>query len=117
MSLKLSKLTILFAWEFVCLSLLVVLSHTGSARPEPRESALVGPIFGGLLIGAAQAITMSMSRHSIGVSTAYEDLGRALKKLTIDGLATPSISFALGIYSASVLYAVASPLSALAAGG
>ncbi|PVH95326.1 hypothetical protein DM02DRAFT_617976 [Periconia macrospinosa] len=42
----------------------------------PRSKHLVHPVFGGVLIGLAQAASVLIAKKPLGISTAYEDMGK-----------------------------------------
>lgn len=97
--------TVLAVWELLCL----VGLGLAMMLPSPSDSpALVSPIVGGVLIGLAQAATIALVKHPIGVSRAYETVGKWLLALgtgdkMLDGLITSSTAFAAGIFSGSLL--------------
>lgn len=103
----------LAAWEGICA---LVIYATYLVQPENRAGAsLVSPVVGGLLIGAAQALSMLVRKAPLGVSAAYGDLGRYVRSLagcsgderkktgSIQTALTPSVVFALGIISGAWL--------------
>ncbi|KAK0390835.1 hypothetical protein NLU13_0338 [Sarocladium strictum] len=66
----------------------------------PRSPSLLHPIIGGLFIGFGQMSSVLLARKSVGVSSAYEDIGRMFWN-TVEGRKTSSlpasISFVGGI--------------------
>lgn len=49
---------------------------TFATKLNPHRSELLDPIIGGLLVGGAQLMSLLLTKTPVGVSTAYEDLGR-----------------------------------------
>ncbi|KAB2574682.1 UPF0394 membrane protein [Lasiodiplodia theobromae] len=102
---KLNTNTLLLSWEILCV-LFVQLANvfTGVGGQGP---GLVGPVTGGCLIGAAQAGTVWLTRHTVGVSSAYGNLAQSIFHflgLKEEGpLLTPSVLFAAGILSSSAV--------------
>ncbi|KAL1636977.1 hypothetical protein SLS58_009503, partial [Diplodia intermedia] len=96
-SLRLGTNALLLAWELLCL--LAIAAAEAFRRSAPSTPAapagLVGPVAGGCLIGLAQAATVLLTRHSIGVSAAYGSLARAVSGE--GALVTPSVVFAAGM--------------------
>jgi uncharacterized membrane protein YedE/YeeE len=65
----------------------------------PRAKYLLHPVVGGLLIGSAQAMSVLVSKKTLGVSSAYEDVGKWFWSV-LDGKSGPGISnllFAAGV--------------------
>ncbi|KAK4985726.1 hypothetical protein LTR66_008080 [Elasticomyces elasticus] len=99
--------TILSVFEAM---ILLVLSLSIRFEPHGRsqQAGLVSPLMGGFLIGMAQLMSMVVSRHTIGVSTAYEDVARWLGRLAkhdtqispksaLRQLFSPAVVFVIGI--------------------
>jgi uncharacterized membrane protein YedE/YeeE len=87
----LPPLTVTLFYSATLLTLLVLTS-----KFAPVSGPLFQPLFGGLLIGLAQAASVLLARKPLGVSTAYEDVGRAvLGKPGAGGWA--NVTFAGGI--------------------
>lgn len=83
-------------------ALVVVLrfTQTGTA------SSLVSPVFGGLLIGSAQAVSLLLTSSPLGVSMGYEQLSRMIIRAfkgdwTKPALPHRSIIFSLGVIAGS----------------
>jgi uncharacterized membrane protein YedE/YeeE len=109
--LHLNPTTTFLAFEALCA---VILAVANVSTPS-GSYAWIHPIAGGLLIGAAQAASILLTTSTLGVSTAYEQIGqyfwRALGRK--DGAKPPSppsaIIFALGILAGSAATARAIP--------
>jgi uncharacterized membrane protein YedE/YeeE len=106
-SLGVNPWIVLAFWELLCFGMLRLLSALES--PGAAKQALLTPVLGGLLIGSAQAASILLTRHTVGTSGAFEDVGRWLRTL-LSGQApkspiTASVMFDAGIVSASALLA------------
>lgn len=103
-----SPWVVLAAWEVLCFGMLKMISGFESAGAGNRQG-LVSPVIGGLLIGTAQAAALTLTRHTVGTSGAFEDVGRWLRNLLSGGASkgpiTASVLFDAGIVSASALLA------------
>ena len=113
-TLNLKPSTILVAWEAFCLLILYAASAVDPSKDKPQLAGLISPIAGGLAIGAAQAAVVLLTRHSVGCSKVYENVGRYLQcavslgksqQPAVQHLLQPSVPFALGIVSTSALLA------------
>ncbi|KAN0105908.1 hypothetical protein V8E51_008784 [Hyaloscypha variabilis] len=71
--LKISSTMAILIYEIICLSIILTTSYL---LPEGHGFQRLDPILGGLLIGGAQAASLILTHASIGVSTAYESLGK-----------------------------------------
>ncbi|KAG9944622.1 hypothetical protein KCU85_g7837, partial [Aureobasidium melanogenum] len=102
-----SPWVVLAMWEIMCFGMLQLLS--GLKGPATGTQGLVSPVFGGLLIGAAQACAIALTRHTVGTSGGFEDVGRWLRNVISGdpskGPITASVLFDAGIVSASALLA------------
>lgn len=105
--LGLSTSSVLLAYEAMCLSMIYL-----TQRFAPQGQTSLSPILGGMVIGAAQASTVLMTRRTVGVSTAYQDLGRRFWKAVNPSanfpsakLVTPAVTFASGILAGTYLLA------------
>ncbi|KAH0389417.1 hypothetical protein KCU89_g16703, partial [Aureobasidium melanogenum] len=102
-----SPWVVLAMWEIMCFGMLQLLS--GFKSPITGTQGLVSPVFGGLLIGAAQACAIALTRHTVGTSGGFEDVGRWLRHVVSGdaskGPITASVLFDAGIVSASALLA------------
>lgn len=63
--------TVVLAYEALCIGMIVL-----AARLLPNNPTSVNPILGGIAIGAAQALSLLLSRKTIGVTAAHEELGQ-----------------------------------------
>lgn len=61
--------TITLAYEVICIGVIVL-----AAKFAPNYPTSVNPVVGGLAIGVAQALSMLISRKTIGVTGAHEQL-------------------------------------------
>ncbi|KAI5204093.1 hypothetical protein AUEXF2481DRAFT_32650 [Aureobasidium subglaciale EXF-2481] len=106
-SMGISPRIVVAMWEIMCFGMLQLLS--GLESPSTGTRALVSPVLGGLLIGTAQACTIALTRHTVGTSGAFEDVGRWLRNVcsgdATKGPITASVMFDAGIMSASALLA------------
>lgn len=89
--------TVVLAYETLCISMIAL-----AAKILPNDPTSINPILGGLAIGAAQALSVLLSRQTIGVSAAYQQVGRDFWSIVLPGSnAKPSsrsaIWFAIGI--------------------
>jgi uncharacterized membrane protein YedE/YeeE len=102
-----SPWVVLAMWEVMCFGMLQLLS--GIEGPTSGTQNLVLPVLGGLLIGTAQACAIALTRHTVGTSGAFEDVGRWLRNVisgdASKGPITASVMFDAGIVSASALLA------------
>nr|POE77806.1 hypothetical protein CFP56_09449 [Quercus suber] len=110
---------VLYGWETMCAAGLYITKHIQS-NPI-KATVLVDSLWGGPLIGLAQAASVIMNGHSIGVSGVYEGLAYMAMKLFRYPFSstkrrwpqlqiTPSMSFAAGIYTAAYLLASSNPV-------
>ena len=103
--------TVLLAYEVLCTITIGLL-----ARYAPNErSSIVNPILGGLALGSAQALSMLLTRKTIGVSTAYEQLGRdfwntLLPSRHAKASSHSAVTFAIGTYLGARLLAAYMPM-------
>lgn len=106
----------ILAYEATCLAVIALALFAG---PE-GAAALLHPLVGGALIGAAQAASLLLTGNPVGVSTAYEQLGQLFWRVW-DGSRSPSsqekqrppsnaIVFALGILAGSLVLVSAVPI-------
>jgi uncharacterized membrane protein YedE/YeeE len=93
--------TVIFVYEALCLTMVGITTIFA-----PSKSAYFNPILGGLFIGGAQACSILLSRKTLGVSTAYEQIGHAFWSLV-----SPSTKNAPKSYS-SLRFAVGVSLGA-----
>lgn len=72
--LGLSEESMVLVYEAACLAVVLAASYTKSAK-----NVLLPPVVGGLLIGGAQAVSLILTRNTVGVSTGYEQVGQLAK--------------------------------------
>jgi uncharacterized membrane protein YedE/YeeE len=99
----LSPNKVLLAFEAACIS---VVTAATIMKPGSGDDVL-NPVVGGLLIGGAQAASLLLTGSTIGVSTAYEQIGEyfwtafGYKDVSAPPAPPSAIIFALGILGAS----------------
>jgi uncharacterized membrane protein YedE/YeeE len=99
------------AFEAVCT---VIVAAASALTPEGSD-AWVHPIAGGLLIGATQAVSVVLTSSTLGVSTAYEQIGQYFwQALGQKDVATPpsppsALVFVLGMLAGSAAAAWSIP--------
>lgn len=102
-----SPWVVLAMWGIMCFGMLQLLS--GVKGPATGAQGLVSPVLGGLLIGTAQACAIALTRHTVGTSGAFEDVGRWLRNVisgdASKGPITASVMFDAGIMFASAFLA------------
>lgn len=85
-----------------------------SALYAPRAGVphWLHPLAGGVLIGCAQALSVLLTRQPVGVSAAYQDLGRWIWRCVSGGrtypsasLHSPALVFAVGVVGGSMVVA------------
>jgi len=69
--LSISRLTGLVGYEAICLAIICVVSFLGEEKP----GILVPATVGGLLIGLSQLASLLLTGNTLGISTAYEQVG------------------------------------------
>lgn len=67
-----NPVTATLVFEGMCISMILAVRYLAPSQSR----ALVAPILGGVLIGAAQLATLILTKAPVGVSTCYEDIGR-----------------------------------------
>lgn len=101
---NLSTPALLLLYEVMCAGMILAIQ---AFAPPHFSGRPMHPIAGGLLIGAAQAMTVLLTRRTVGVSAVYQDLGRrfwsALDSASFPAakLLTPAVTFACGILAGS----------------
>lgn len=97
--------SLLFGYEAVAVLTILAISQLA-----PRGQYPLHPVLGGMLIGLAQAASVLVSRKPLGVSGAYEDIGRACWALVQrGGLPSAQNSIFLGsmfVGAKAVLHAI-----------
>lgn len=111
-TLNISPLTVLCAWEAVCLLILQLAHAYDPSQGRPQLAGLTSPVLGGLAIGAAQAAVIVLTRRAVGCSKAYADIGHYLHSTikadkintsAIKYLLEPTMIFAIGVISAGAV--------------
>jgi hypothetical protein len=102
--------TIIWAYEAMCIGMIAL-----AARFAPNDSPYVNPILGGLAIGGAQALSLLLSRKTIGFSDAYVELGRDFWSLTLPSTHTKAAShaavwFAIGLIAGAKVLTMQMPM-------
>ena len=106
---------VLLGYEMLCAALLGGFSLFGANR---AAGTLLHPVLGGALVGAAQATSLLLTGKAVGVSTAYEEVGRWFWRIVsppptpVDGASSPrpappakAIPFAAGLFLGSLVLA------------
>ncbi|KAI1616507.1 hypothetical protein EDD36DRAFT_137318 [Exophiala viscosa] len=94
----LSTATIVLIYEALCLMMI-----TAATYLAPTRQCWLNPIIGGLLIGIAQATSVLFTRKTLGVSSAYQDIGKYFWSV-VEGKSGPGLSnivFAGGVIAGS----------------
>lgn len=94
----LSTSTIVLLYETLCLVMI-----TAATYLAPTRQYWLNPVIGGLLIGIAQATSVLFTRKTLGVSSAYQDIGKYFWSL-VEGKSGPGLSnimFAGGVIAGS----------------
>ncbi|EXJ56942.1 hypothetical protein A1O7_07286 [Cladophialophora yegresii CBS 114405] len=97
-TLGISTTTTVLLWEILCLLMI-----TAATYLAPIRDHWLNPIVGGLLIGIAQATSVLFTRKTLGVSSAWEDVGKKFWSV-VDGTSAPAptnIVFATGVMAGS----------------
>jgi uncharacterized membrane protein YedE/YeeE len=111
MKLNIDPMKVFLTFEAMCAGAVAVTSLV--TRKESHGS--LHPIAGGLLIGCAQATSILLTNTPLGVSTAYEQIGRYIcRALGQTGVAAPpsppqALTFASGILVGSAVSATFLP--------
>ncbi|KAJ9640628.1 hypothetical protein H2204_003257 [Knufia peltigerae] len=106
----LSTTSVVFIYEALCVLMIIAANHLA----PPAQNHWLNPILGGFLIGVAQATSVLFTRKTLGVSTAYLDIGRYFWSI-LEGKAGPGLSnviFAGGIMAGSKIISQYVPISA-----
>ncbi len=93
-NLGLSTTSTVLLYEILCLVMI-----TAATLLAPTRDHWLNPIVGGLLIGVAQATSVLFTRKTLGVSSAWEDVGKYFWSV-VDGISSPAptnIVFATGV--------------------
>lgn len=117
-TLNLSPFTVLVAWEVACLVMLRLISLYNPSQKQPQLAGLITPVFGGLILGAAQGAVILLTRHAVGCSAAFEVIGRYLSSTATSSkhalsamhhLLEPATLFSAGVVSAGAIGSAYSP--------
>jgi len=81
---KTAEMQAVLVYELLCLAIIVSTSYL---MPHSVESSRLNPIAGGLAIGAAQAASLILTGSPVGVSTAYQNIGECVNRIT--GISSP----------------------------
>lgn len=115
---NLNPSTILLVWEAFCLTILYFASTYDPSQGHNQIAGLTTPVVGGLAIGAAQAAVILLTRHPVGCSKVYQNIGHYLQSTLVSGkidtsviqhLRAPATIFAAGIISAGAILAKVFP--------
>jgi uncharacterized membrane protein YedE/YeeE len=92
---------------FVALSILIVYARSLWATGYDR--CFLNSLYAGAYIGVAHGAVMLLVHRTVGVSTSFEDVGKALTMLvmtkgTVNKFFTPSIKFAGGIFIGTLIF-------------
>ena len=104
---------VLLAYEVMCMVIISVITLFGIDKNAPW----LHPVFGGTLIGAAQASTLILTGSPIGVSAAYDEAGKYFWVLISPKMASeprPKITstvFAAGVFIGSLMMAQIFPVA------
>ncbi|RMZ83924.1 hypothetical protein DV737_g1502, partial [Chaetothyriales sp. CBS 132003] len=100
----LSTSTTVLVYETLCLFMIL------GAAYLPRSQHWLHPVTGGIVIGLAQVISIALTKKSLGVSSAYADIGKQFWDTVEAGpgpsasaLGKSSVPFAAGIVAGAYL--------------
>jgi uncharacterized membrane protein YedE/YeeE len=94
-----STTSIVLLYELLCLGMIAAAAYLA-----PTSNYWLNPVLGGLLIGVAQATSVLFTRKTVGMSSAYQDVGKYFWSL-LEGTAGPgfaNIVFASGVFAGSM---------------
>ncbi|GAB7366609.1 hypothetical protein MBLNU230_g8594t1 [Neophaeotheca triangularis] len=109
--------TVLALWIPFCLTIIyLTVTFDSSLSSIGNAQVMIAPLYSGITIGLAQASSLLLNRHAIGVSGAYADIGNWITQY-LPGCAsgakcliTPAVTFAIGMTAgAAVLGRVVFP--------
>lgn len=104
----LSTPSVVFIYEALCILMITAANHLA-----PTQNHWLDPIIGGLLIGLAQATSVLFTRNTLGVSSAYQDIGKYFWSI-LEGKTGPGLSnivFASGVIAGSKIISQYVPIS------
>ena len=93
-----STMSTVLIYEFLCLLMI-----TAATWLAPTRDHWLNPIVGGIVIGIAQATSVLFTKKTLGVSSAWEDVGKSFWAL-VDGNSAPApnnIVFGSGVIAGS----------------
>ncbi|KAF2223280.1 hypothetical protein BDZ85DRAFT_249280 [Elsinoe ampelina] len=99
-SLDINPATMVVIWQVFALGIITLLRRASLSQ----ASTSISPTTGGLLMGMSQLVSIILTRSSVGVSSAYEDIARVLLRpflTTQHKLFTPATMFATGAFVAT----------------
>jgi uncharacterized membrane protein YedE/YeeE len=104
----LSASSMILTYETLCILILVAASYLA-----PTRDHWLNPIVGGILIGLAQASSVLFTRKTLGVSNAWEDVGKGFWSFArgTPGPTATSLVFATGIMAGAKLISQHIPTS------
>ena len=103
---------VLLAYEVMCMVIISATTLFGIDKNTPW----LHPVFGGTLIGAAQASTLVLTGSPVGVSAAYDEAGKYFWRLISPKMASEprpkvtSMVFAAGVFAGSLVMAQMFPV-------
>jgi uncharacterized membrane protein YedE/YeeE len=112
-SLGISTTSTVLIYELLCLLMI-----TAATYLAPTRDHWLNPIVGGILIGVAQATSVLFTRKTLGVSSAYEDVGKYFWSL-FDGIKKPAannVAFAAGVMAGAKIISQYIPVASEASG-
>lgn len=107
--LQVSEERAVLVYETLLISVIALVDRLGF---KGRENVLFDPVRGGMLIGLAQAMSVLLSKKTLGVSSAYAELaqkGMGLMKGDVSLKGTSNIVFALGVMAGAKIVSLYVP--------
>lgn len=107
--------TVLLAYEAMCVLMIVLATTFAPTRPT-----YLSPLLGALAIGGAQACSILLSRKTLGVSSAYAQIGDMLRRLVSPSTQSPAPAsygaarFAMGVMLGAKMMVTHMPMLAVA---
>lgn len=111
--LKVSEEGAVLGYEVMLISAIAFVDRSGLSKS--RENVWVDPVRGGLLVGLAQAASVLLCKKTLGVSSAYSDIGSWLQSTLIGKKLSGelgNICFALGVMAGAKLISLQVPVVA-----
>jgi len=102
--------TVIWIYEAMCIGMIVLADRFG-----PNDSPYFNPVLGGLAIGVAQALSILVSRKTIGFSDAYVELGRdfwsiILPSTHVKAASHAAVWFAIGLIAGAKALTMQMPM-------